>query len=69
MNLKPGTALSIEITQSGSGFTIQPKLRIGKVAEKKLGSPTTVADEAALWMAIEDLAQDKLARLGLEATG
>lgn len=69
MKLRPGTALTIEITQAANGsYAIQPKLRVGHHAVKPMGKSMHAATEAEVWMAIEELAQDKLARLGLDKT-
>lgn len=67
MKLQPGAVLAIEISPSGSGFKVALVTRVGSVT-KPIGSPKVCANEGEAWMAAETFAQDRLARVGLEAT-
>jgi hypothetical protein len=65
LKLRPGSVLSLDIKQDEHGFTLTPTLRVGSTS-KPQGKVRRCTNEAQLWAEIEILAQDRLARLGLE---
>ena len=73
MKLPKGVRLCLEIIQAPKGFKLQAVVRSGeckRCAKGKVehGTPTWAKTELLLWMALETLAQDKIARIGLDAT-
>lgn len=65
LKLKNGSALHLIIEPRGQGFRLRQALAVGR-RSKDVGEARDVDDEAALWTALGRLADDRLARLGLE---
>lgn len=65
LKLRPWTKLALEIAQDEHGFILQPVIRVGDRG-KPNGKARRCKNEEQLWIEIERLAQDRLARLGLE---
>jgi len=66
MKLKPGTKLVLEISPCDYGLKLEQLLAVGRSTRKRKGKPILVRSEEELWIELEQLAQRKLARLGLE---
>lgn len=73
MKLPKGVRLCLEIIQAPKGFKLQAVVRAGECpncsrGKVEHGTPTWAKTELLLWMALETLAQDKIARIGLDST-
>lgn len=68
MNLANGSRLAIEVEPlDGGRLRVALRTRVGHSGSKDLAPPKICSGWAEAWAAIELLAQERLARIGLEA--
>jgi hypothetical protein len=63
-NLTPNTRLRIEVKRNPGGFEIEIAQCVGRHGARVISS-RKFADAGSTWIALERLAQDELAKLGL----
>ena len=67
MKIAPGSRIAIEIEPLEHGrCRVVQRLRVGHTGAKDMGAPKICSSEADAWAAIELLAQEQLARIGLD---
>jgi hypothetical protein len=68
MNLRPGSRFALEVEPHGRRLKVTPRIRVGKSAVRDMGKPIVGDGWADIWIEIERLAQDELAKIGLAET-
>ncbi len=66
MKLAAGSRMAIEVEPVGKRLRVSLRQRVGHSGFKDIAPPKDVDDWASVWAAIELLAQEQLARLGLD---
>ncbi len=66
MKLAAGSRMAIEVELVGRRLQVSLRQRVGHSGTKDITPPKYVDDWAGVWAAIELLAQEQLARLGLD---
>jgi hypothetical protein len=68
MELQDGAKIALEISRSGPRFVLEQVARVGRQGVKAMAAALVVLTEEELWIAIEKIAQVRLAELGLRKT-
>ena len=66
MKLATGSRMAIEVEHVGKRLRVALRQRVGHSGAKDIAPPKDCDDWAGVWAAIELLAQEQLARLGLD---
>lgn len=66
--LQEGARVALELSRTGRSFRLEQLLRVGRTGMKPLAKAIVADTELAVWIALEKLAQVRIAEIGLAAT-
>jgi hypothetical protein len=68
MQLQDGAKIALEISRVGSRYVLEQVARVGRQGVKAMAPNLVFEIEEDMWIAIEKMAQTRIAELGLRKT-
>ena len=68
MDLQEGAKIALEMSRVGPRFVLEQVARVGRQGVRPMAANLVFESEELLWIAIEKIAQVRLAELGLRKT-